>query len=200
MRKSKEETAKTRERIVDSAAAEFRRSGIAETGLNELMASAGLTHGGFYRHFESKDHLIAEACQRAFADILDGMESLAAAKPPGDALEAVVAHYLSPRQRDNPANGCPLAALGSDLRRADANTRDIASDGYLRLVEIVRGQIEALPPREAKARATAIVSAMVGAMILARVVNDTGTSNRILKDTRDFILHSEPTNPLEASR
>lgn len=184
MKKSKQETVETRQAILQAAALEFRRSGIEETKLSEIMASAGLTHGGFYRHFESKERLVAEACQTAFARVLDEMEHRAA----GKSLATLVNSYLSTRHRDEYANACPLAALGSDLRRTDSETRDTASTGIERFIAIVSSQLHDMPPREAKSRAAAIVSAMVGGMVLARVVNDPNVSNSILKDTRDFIL------------
>src|ERR1700712_2144031 len=108
MRKSREEAAQTRKRIVTVAAGEFRKKGIVATGLNDLMKVAGLTHGGFYKHFESKDQLVAEACAEAVEAIIGVM----ADQP---TVNAAVATYLSTRHRDNPASGCPLAAIGSEL-------------------------------------------------------------------------------------
>src|SRR5258707_8674779 len=107
MRKSREEAAQTRKRIVTAASEEFRKNGIVATGLNDLMRAAGLTHGGFYKHFASKDQLVAEACAEALKTIL---EMLAAA-----ASEKGAAAYLSTGHRDNPATGCPLSATGSEL-------------------------------------------------------------------------------------
>src|SRR3954469_8038444 len=102
MRKSREEAAQTRKRIVTAAAGEFRKSGIVATGLNDLMKAAGLTHGGFYKHFESKDQLVAEACAEAVEALI---EKVSAAGPGAGAT------YPSPRHRDHPADGCPLAAI-----------------------------------------------------------------------------------------
>jgi TetR/AcrR family transcriptional repressor of nem operon len=127
MRRSKAEATQTRERIVKTAAAEFRRNGIAATGLSDLMAAAGLTHGGFYRHFDSKDQLAVEACRDALVSMTDGMAAQ-------DDLAVVVSNYLSPKHRDCPENGCPLAALGSEFGRADESLRAEAADGYLRMV------------------------------------------------------------------
>src|SRR5690348_18403319 len=112
MRRSKQDAAETRQRIVSAAAAEFRRNGISDTGLKDLMKAAGLTHGGFYKHFESKDQLVAEACAAAVDAAIAswGME----AQP---MINAAVAAYLSTRHRDDPASGCPLAAIGSELTR-----------------------------------------------------------------------------------
>src|SRR6266566_5816567 len=120
MRKSRIEAAKTRERIVSAAAAEFRQHGIAATGLADLMAAAGLTHGGFYRHFESKDQLVAEACAAATES---AMATFFSNKSPKNGLKGRVAQYLSPAHRDDPSAGCPLAALGSEISRCDEKTR-----------------------------------------------------------------------------
>src|ERR1700675_5069720 len=108
MRKWREEAAKTRKRIVTAAAGQFRKNGIVATGLADLMTAAGLTHGGFYKHFESKDQLVAEACAEA-VEVLMGRLTAAASAGPG----AAVAAYLSTVHRDNPEAGCPLAAIGS---------------------------------------------------------------------------------------
>src|SRR5262245_32766488 len=135
MRKSREEAAQTRRRIVETASREFRKNGIAATGLKDLMKAAGLTHGGFYKHFESKDQLVAEAC----ADAVDapiaswGME----AQPTSN---DAVAAYLSTRHRDDPASGCPLAAIGSELSRTDKKTREAATEGFERLVAVLAGK------------------------------------------------------------
>jgi TetR/AcrR family transcriptional repressor of nem operon len=190
MRKSRKETAETRELILDTAAREFRQNGIAETGLAEVMNAASLTHGGFYRHFESKEDLVCESLQRAFDQLFDGMDARGTEMTANDALAAIVNHYLSPKQRDHFERACPLAALGSELRRAEDQTRDVASLGVSRFVSIVRKRIGRLPPRRAKAKATAMVSALVGGMVLARLVNDQTVSNSILKDTREFILQA----------
>src|SRR5580700_5352539 len=137
MRKSREEAARTRERIVTAAAAEFRRNGIVATGLNDLMSAAGLTHGGFYKHFASKDQLVAEACAEAVETILERLAAAASAKRGGAA-----AAYLSTGHRDHPATGCPLSAIGSELARSDEKTRAAATGGFRKLVEIMAGQFD----------------------------------------------------------
>ena len=138
MRKSRIEAAKTRERIVTSAAAEFRQHGIAATGLADLMKAAGLTHGGFYRHFKSKDQLVAEACSAAVATMTERVASSASRKRGRKCLETAVADYLSTEHRDNLRDGCPLAALGAELARADTQTRAAATAEFLKLVDALR--------------------------------------------------------------
>ena len=127
MRKSREEAAQTRKRIVEAASCEFRKNGIVATGLNDLMKAAGLTHGGFYKHFESKDQLVAEACAEAVETAI--LESLAGAASEGAGFAAA---YLSTGHRDSPATGCPLSAIGSELARSDEKTRAAATAGFLR--------------------------------------------------------------------
>src|SRR5271167_2314973 len=141
MRKSREEAARTRKRIVTAASGEFRKNGIVATGLADLMMAAGLTHGGFYKHFESKDQLVREACIEAVETAI--LEGLGAAAAEGSGAAAT---YLSTGHRDNPATGCPLSAIGSELARSDEKTRAAATAGFLKLVEIMAGQFGKITP------------------------------------------------------
>src|SRR5437879_121981 len=135
MRKTKAETAKTRERILEAASAQFLSHGITEAGLAQLMRAAGLTHGGFYRHFASKDQLVSEACSQAAQSLASGLKSQIEGKPPDQALPLLVGKYLSRSHRDRPAIGCVLAALGSELARADGKT---LMDAPVRLMGLSR--------------------------------------------------------------
>jgi TetR/AcrR family transcriptional repressor of nem operon len=183
MRKSREEAARTRERIIESAADEFRRNGIETTGLAELMAAAGLTHGGFYKHFTSKDQLVAEACGYA----VDSLAKWFVATPPSpegkrDALQTLASAYLSAGHRDNPSGGCPFAALGSELVRADENTRAVATAGLQKIVDLIAQQYRDIRPDVAKHRALVAFSTLVGALTLARLVTDPKLSNLLLRE------------------
>src|SRR5882762_1529680 len=137
MRKSKLETAKTRERIVKAAGAEFAANGISEAALARVMAAAGLTHGGFYRHFASKDQLVLEACSKTLLSLVASLELLINGKPHEQALPFLVDHYVSRAHRDQPRTGCPLAALGSELARRDKRTRHAAMEGFLQLSRLI---------------------------------------------------------------
>jgi TetR/AcrR family transcriptional repressor of nem operon len=172
VRKSREEAAHTRRRIVQAAAREFRKNGIAATGLNNLMKAAGLTHGGFYKHFASKEQLVGEATTAALDALLEGM----AAHP---TINAAVAAYLSTRHRDDPASGCPLAAIGSELSRMDKKTREAAKEGFKRLVAVLAGKSET---QDARRRALVAVATMIGAVTMSRVVTDPGLSAEILRE------------------
>jgi TetR/AcrR family transcriptional repressor of nem operon len=172
MRKSREEAAQTRRRIVEAASNEFRKNGIVATGLNDLMKAAGLTHGGFYKHFASKDQLVAEATAAALDALLKGM-----AAHPGKS--AAVAAYLSTRHRDNPASGCPFAAIGSELSRSDRKARETATAGFLKLVDILAGKAASASARR---RALVATATMIGALTMSRMVTDPELSAEILQE------------------
>jgi TetR/AcrR family transcriptional regulator, transcriptional repressor for nem operon len=184
MRKSKEEAAKTRARIIRKASKEFNQHGIAGTGLADVMKSAGLTHGGFYKHFQSKDELVAEALERSLERSFEAMEHAADERT----VAQLVNEYLSRVHRDDFDNACPLPALGTELWRAGGKTRQKASQGVLRFVSLVERHLKGLPANDRKSRARAIVAALVGSMTLSRIVTDPKLSDRFLRDTRDFVL------------
>ncbi len=165
MRNSREVTAQNRERIVAAAARLFRERGIAAVGVAELMEAAGMTHGGFYRHFESKDVLIAEACAFAFQGS-SGLRAAAEAAPAGEELKAIVDRYLSRRHRDNPGTGCALAALGGEVGNRESPAREALQAGRERLVALVARYLKG---EDAGERAIAFVATMVGALISARL-------------------------------
>jgi TetR/AcrR family transcriptional regulator, transcriptional repressor for nem operon len=181
MRKSREEAAETRKRIVRAAAREFREQGIVATGLADLMKAAGLTHGGFYKHFASKDQLVAEATVAAMDSILEELS----AHP---TVNSVVAEYLSTRHRDNPASGCPLAALGDELARSDKKARAAATAGFVRLVDVLAGKAHT-----ADVRRQALVAAvtMIGAVTMSRVVSDSKLSAEILGAAKKDLVANE---------
>ena len=187
MKRSKLEAAETRRRIVKTAATEFRREGINATGLNDVMTAAGLTHGGFYRHFASKDQLIAEACAAALDSLPDPNEGPACPALRQDGLDAILAEYLSADHRDNPSEGCVFAGLGSELARSDEGTRAAATEGVLKLVAIFAHHYRRTNAETAKARALVAVSAMIGAVTLSRIVTDPKLSAAILRNTRKHL-------------
>ena len=178
MRKSREEAAQTRKRIVTAAAGEFRKNGIVASGLNDLMKAAGLTHGGFYKHFESKDQLVTEACAEAVERMIEFVTKAAAGGTP------VAETYLSTTHRDNRSEGCPLSAIGNELVRSDQNTRAVATDGFRKLVEIMAGQLDKAKRADARRRALVAVSTMIGALTMSRIVSDRELSEEILREAK----------------
>jgi TetR/AcrR family transcriptional repressor of nem operon len=184
MRRSRAEAAQTRKRIVTAAAAEFRKNGIVATGLNDLMKVAGLTHGGFYKHFSSREELVAEALDRAFADGTEGMS--AAIDGTADPLAAFVEWYLSEEHRDDRAGGCGVVALGGDVARGEQRLKGayrLQVESYIARLEELLGGGE-----DAHRRATVAVSSLVGALTLARAVGDEGLSCEILREVRESVL------------
>lgn len=187
MRKSKVETAETRKRIVGVAAREFRARGIGATGLADLMSEAGLSHGGFYRHFDSKDHLVAEACAAGLADVVSALEIAAEGSHGKDGFKAIVDAYVSASHRDAPADGCPLAGMGSELAHADEQTRATASQGFENLVELLARRVGRRSRDAARSEAVFALAAMIGAITISRIVADPDVSNSILQDVKEHL-------------
>ena len=188
MRKSRAEAAETRDRIVRTAADEFRLKGIEGAGLSDLMAAAGLTHGGFYRHFESKDQLVAEAFSAAAASVKDKLGAFTAGAEPGHGLEAAVFGYLSAAHRDDPTFGCPIAALGSELVRQDPALRAEATRHLEEIVELIGAQLKRPSSPASRRKALSVLSTMVGALTLSRLVTDDAMSDAILEQAANDIL------------
>jgi TetR/AcrR family transcriptional repressor of nem operon len=190
MRKSKQEAAVTRQRIIKAAAAAIRKNGIAGTGLSDLMASAGLTHGGFYRHFDSKDQIVAEAFTAAAESLAEQLAASASRKSPQRGLKTIVEKYLSAAHRDEPANGCPVAALGSEIARGGERTRAAATHALLKFVEIIASQFDKTPPDVARRRAWIAAATMIGALTISRIVTDSELSAGILRETEKQLVSS----------
>jgi len=184
VKKSKAETAETRRRIIGAAAREFRRRGIHATGLAEVMAAAGLTHGGFYRHFQSKDQLVNEASEAGMDSIVAKAEAAAAEGADSGGLEAIVENYLTLRHRDDRAGGCLLAGLGSELARADADTRATVSEGIAKFADVLASRTRRRRSEAAKSDALFMLSALVGAVTLSRIATDPALSDAILSETK----------------
>src|SRR5712671_3174653 len=188
MRRSKQEAAVTRQRIIKESAATFRKNGIAASGLSDLMAAAGLTHGGFYRHFDSKDQLVAEACGAAAKSLAEQLAASTSKKSPRDGLKTIVEKYLSAAHRDEPADGCPVAALGSEIARGDERTRAAATQGFLKFVEIIASQFGKTRPDLARRQALVAAATMIGALTMSRIVTDSELSADILREAEKQLV------------
>lgn len=188
MRQSREVAEETRRRIVRTAAEQFRRHGIAGIGIADVMKEAGLTHGGFYKHFPSKEALAGEAADWAMTATRDELVKAVEKAPKGRGLEALVRNYLSMAHRDSPERGCSIAALGVEAARAEGPARDALVAGYQRLVARVAGLIEGCPPTETNRLASSIVSTMVGALSLSRLLEDRAAAEDVLRAATKSIL------------
>lgn len=191
MKKSRQEAAETRRRIVATAATEFRRNGIDGSGLSDIMSAAGLTKGGFYKHFDSKEHLVAEACATGMATVVDSAKLAAEGLSGAESIKAVVADYLSASHRNNRATGCLLSALGSELARCNFDTRDAMTAEFVEFVETFAKGYDQMCCEDAKNQALVALSAMVGAMTMARMVTDSELSDAILEQTKRHLLKAE---------
>lgn len=177
----------THERIVDTAARVLRASGFAGVGVADIMKRAGLTHGGFYAHFPSRETLLAESLRRAGEDSRARMrQSMAAAQAKGaTALGALVETYLSERHLKSPETGCPVASLCSEIPRQEGVVRGEAGTSVKSLIATVEA---ALPAGRAKSDAAAITAQLVGALQIARALGDNAAGRRQLAHSREFIL------------
>lgn len=188
MRRTAEEKAETRQRIVRTAGRMFRGRGLAETGVAEVMTEAGLTHGGFYRHFASKDDLAAAALDAALARMRARLRAIAERAPPGKALAAVIDTYLTEVHRDRPEHGCVMASVGMEAQRAGGAVQAAYQDGIAELRTLFAGLIAAPTRRQAEDRADAVLSVLVGGIALARGLSDPAASQRALKNARKAAL------------
>ena len=166
------------ERIVDAAAEIIRRSGYDGTGVAEVMKQAGLTHGGFYAHFESRTQLLAEAADRASARSLERMRKVTERVAPDESLRAYVDSYLSDAHVDAP--GCSLAALGSETPRQADEVRKVCARRLKETVDMIERLMPGWGEPGQHEKALAILSCLVGSMVLARAADD----RRVSKDVR----------------
>lgn len=162
----------THERIVEVASRAIRRSGYDGTGVADIMKEAGLTHGGFYAHFASREALLAEAADRARAEALGWTAQVVEAAPKGQALERMMEAYLSDQHLNSAEHGCAISALGSEMHRQAPEVRHVATRHIKDLIELVAGQVTPGAERSAQDEAMVRISAMVGTMVLARAVDD----------------------------
>ena len=189
MKVSRQKMAEHREQILAAAANRFREHGFDGISVADLMKEAGLTHGGFYGHFSSKEELVALASLRAMSETVAKWEKVVDGAS-GDPLAALARSYLSLRHHDHPETGCLLAALGSELARQPASVRDAVTEGqqqfFALLTRIVPGQTKAAR----KKKAIAVLATMIGGMVLARTVSDPELRQEILETVAASIPRS----------
>ena len=169
----------THERIVETAARAIRRSGYGGTGVADIMKDAGLTHGGFYAHFDSREAMLAEAADRAGADTVATLTRVAAAAPPEQALQAMIRAYLSKEHVEGVETGCAVAALGSEMPRQSPKVRRAATRRIKEMIDLVARQSPDWGQPGAHERALVTVATAVGALVLARAVDDPKLSDAV---------------------
>ena len=182
--------AEIHQKIVKDASQRVRAKGLQGAAVAAVMRDTGLTHGGFYKHFESKDELLIESLKESFRDIINTLVRAAEQSSPGEAWRAIVKTYLRPEMCDHPEHGCPLATLAPELARADKRMKpQIVAE----LVNYKSRMLPFMPGRRTadKERAFfAIFSTMIGAIEIARMLPGPATREKVLGSTRDFLLGS----------
>ena len=183
MRVSREQARENRQNILRAAGRLFRERGIDAAGVDDITRAAGLTHGGFYGHFDSKQALTAEAVAHALSISSEAWRNTSDSSRPEQAFRALIGRYLSPAHRDSPGRGCPLAALGTEVARQPKTVRGSFTRGLERMFETLSGILPGPKKTEREAQAIATVATLVGSIVLARAVDDLELSDRILKAT-----------------
>jgi TetR/AcrR family transcriptional regulator, transcriptional repressor for nem operon len=183
------------ERIVGAAARAIRRSGYNGTGVSDIMKEAGLTHGAFYAHFESREAMLAEAADRAGAESNSLAASVIAAAPSDQALQALMQVYLSKEHLESIETGCPISALGSEMPRQSPEVRSAATRRIKEVIDLVARQFPDWGQPSAHERALVTVATMVGTLILARAVNDSALSDALCNASlKSLVLPATTTN------
>lgn len=186
MRVSREAMAEHHQEIVEVAARMLRERGIKGTSVADLMQAAGLTHGGFYRHFESKDALVAEAVQSIHDTLVKGLETKADKASEADAVDDYVAKYLSQGHVANPAIGCPMAAFGVEAARETAEVRRAFANGTQRTIDKFSAGLRGTPS-ERRTKAIQMFITLVGAVVVARAVGDCELREEVLATSREAL-------------
>lgn len=190
MKVTREKSEENRQTVIETAARMFRENGYDGVGVSPLMQEAGLTHGGFYKQFKSKDDLIAQATKAALDQTAARLASIG---DPSDTrrLETIIRHYLSEAHRDAPGQGCALAALGADAARHGPVVRGVMEDAVRTHLELLASSDLQGESDGARGRAVATLATMVGALVLSRAVDDKALSSEILQTSVDALLARE---------
>jgi TetR/AcrR family transcriptional regulator, transcriptional repressor for nem operon len=184
MRYDSEHKEKTRQLVLSKAAAAIREHGPDRIGVATLMGKAGLTHGGFYAHFKSKDDLVAQAISLMFDETRERFLAQADDADPAVALGRYIDMYVSQYHRDSPQHGCPLPALSGDLARMPVRARKRFTAGLAALTRPIAERLETLKHPAPEQTAESMIAEMVGAIALSRAVEDPVASDRILATSR----------------
>src|SRR5689334_14900945 len=188
MRYSREHKQETHERIVRKASVRLREKGAHGIGVADLMKEAGLTHGGFYAHFDSREALVIEAFNYAMDRATERWRKMAEQTPPENRLAAIVESYLTTTHRDDPGHGCAVPTLGPEIARESAKTRKAFAARLEEMIEMMADQVPELSRKAARAQAIAALSTMAGALVLSRVAGSGEFSDEILDAGREAVL------------
>jgi TetR/AcrR family transcriptional regulator, transcriptional repressor for nem operon len=188
MRYSKEHKQETHARIVKKASVRLREKGAHGIGVADLMKEAGLTHGGFYAHFDSREALVIEAFAYAMDRSTERWRKIAEQTPPDKRLATIVDSYLTPVHRDDPGHGCAVPTLGAEIARESPKTRKAFSAKLEQMIDMMADQILDVPRKVARKQAIAALTTMMGTLVLSRIAGNGEFSDEILSAGREAVL------------
>jgi TetR/AcrR family transcriptional regulator, transcriptional repressor for nem operon len=188
MRYSREHKLETHARIVKKASVRLREKGAHGVGVADLMKEAGLTHGGFYAHFDSREALVIEAFADAMDRSTERWRKVGEQTPPDKRLATIVDAYLTPVHRDDPGHGCAVPTLGAEIARESPKTRKAFAAKLEQMIDMLAEQIPDLPRKAARKQAMATIATMMGTLVMARVAGNSEFSDEILNAGRDALL------------
>ena len=188
MRYSREHKLETHARIVKKASVRLREKGAHGIGVADLMKEAGLTHGGFYAHFDSREALVIEAFAHAMDRSNERWRKLAQATPPEKRLAAIVDSYLTTVHRDDPGHGCAVPTLGAEIARESPKTRKAFAAKLEQMIDMLATQISEVPRKAARKQAMAVIATMMGTLVLSRIAGSGEFSDEILGAGREAVL------------
>ncbi|MEY9130288.1 TetR/AcrR family transcriptional repressor of nem operon [Bradyrhizobium diazoefficiens] len=199
MRYSREHKQETHDRIVKKASVRLREKGAHGIGVADLMKEAGLTHGGFYAHFDSREALVIEAFAYAMDRSMEHWRKISGEVSPEKRLALIAETYLSALHRDNPGDGCSIPALGAEIARESPKTRKAFAGKLDEMIEMMTDYIPNLPRKAARKQAIATLATMAGTMLLARIAGSSELSDEVLKAGRDSALDGAKREPKVAA-
>lgn len=195
MRYSSQHKHETRARVLKEAANAIRDKGPDGVAVTDIMARAGLTHGGFYAHFASKSDLVGQAVTTMFDEVRDRISTVGGGEDVKASMRNVLAYYLSPEHRDDRAGGCPMPALSGDVTRLTGPARACFTQGVSDMAAKIIAALQAIGTDNPEREALALQAQLVGAVSLARAVDSVTLSDAILQDTYDQIVERFELEP-----
>src|ERR1700712_4236151 len=196
MRYSKEHKLETHARIVRKASVRLREKGAHGVGVADLMKDAGLTHGGFYAHFDSREALVIEAFAYAMDRSNERWRKVAEQTPPEKRLATIVNSYLTPLHRDDPGHGCAVPTLGAEIARESPKTRKAFAGKLEQMIDMMADQILDVPRKTARKQAMAALATMMGTLVLSRIAGTGEFSDEILTSGREAVLERPTVKPV----
>ena len=188
MRYSKEHKQETHARIVKKASVRLREKGAHGIGVADLMKEAGLTHGGFYAHFDSREALVIEAFAYAMDRSTERWRKVAEQTAPDKRLATIVENYLTPLHRDDPGHGCAVPTLGAEIVRESPKTRKAFAAKLEQMIDMMADQVLEVPRKGARKQAVAALATMMGTLVLSRIAGSGELSDEILAAGREAVL------------